>query len=206
MSDYVIHAKLKNANLLRRILATSKNVAEFCRDHNLGQSEIGDLINLKTPALLQTREWCSTALKLADIFGCLPDELFVEEQQTLRLLTNQVMIERSRREILESRGSLESLERSIDTKRLLGVLTGALNEREERVVKMLHMEGKTLREIGAELKVTQERVRHIDAKAMQKMRRMANATNLTDEAHNLVVESGDFLDSTYMEDAYEQEV
>lgn len=206
MSDYVIHAKLKNANLLRRILATSKNVAEFCRDHNLSQSEIGDLINLKIPALLQTRGWRTTALKLADIFGCLPDELFVEEQQTLHLLTNQVMIERSRREILESRGSLERLERSIDTKRLLGVLTGALNEREERVVKMLHMEGKTLREIGAELKVTQERVRQVEAKAMQKMRKRANATNITDEAHNLVVESGDFLDSTYMEDAYEQEV
>ncbi len=168
MSDYVIHAKLKNGNLLRAILAVAPNVAQFCNEHGMSASAVGDFINLKNPALLESGGWKESALKLADILGVLPDELFVAEQQTVRLETNQALIEISRQQALSCVTGLEKIEQQIDVKRVVDKLMANATPREKIVIDCRYTQEMTLDETAKHIGTSRERIRQIEAKALRK--------------------------------------
>lgn len=185
MNDYVIHAKLKNGNLLRAILAVSPNVAQFCKEHGLSQSAVGDFINLKNPALLESGGWKESVLKLADILGFLPDELFVEEQQTVRLETNQAYIEISRQQALSCVTGLEKIEQQIDVNRVVDKLMANSTPREKIVIDCRYTQDMTLDETAEIIGVSRERVRQIEAKALRRARRLSSK-GLVEESKALV--------------------
>ena len=174
MSDYVIHAKLKNGNLLRAILAVAPNVAQFCNEHGLSASAVGDFINLKNPALLESGGWKESALKLADILGVLPDELFVAEQQTVRLETNQAYIEISRQQALSCVTGLERIEQQIDVKRVVDKLMANATPREKIVIDCRYTQEMTLDETAKHIGTSRERARQIEAKALRRARILSN--------------------------------
>lgn len=185
MNDYVIHAKLKNGNLLRAILAVSPNVAQFCKEHGLSQSAVGDFINLKNPALLESGGWKESALRLADILGVLPDELFVEEQQTVRLETNQAYIEISRQQALSCVTGLEKIEQQIDVNRVVDKLMANSTPREKIVIDCRYTQDMTLDETAKRIGVSTARVRQIEANALRRAR-ILSSKGLAEESKALI--------------------
>lgn len=185
MNDYVIHAKLKNGNLLRAILAVSPNVAQFCKEHGLSQSAVGDFINLKNPALLESGGWKESALRLADILGVLPDELFVEEQQTVRLETNKAYIEIGRQQALSCVTGLEKIEQQIDVKRVVDKLMANSTPREKIVIDCRYTQDMTLDETAKRIGVSTARVRQIEANALRRAR-ILSSKGLAEESKALI--------------------
>jgi len=187
MSDYVIHAKLKNNNILRRILKHWKTVREFCREMEQNQSIVGSYINLKLPAILECGEWRASALKLADALGCLPDELFVEEQQTVRLKTNQAFIELSRQQAIGIATGMDAIERSIDLKRIIPLLLGKCTDREGRMLELRYLGEMTPDDAAKAFEVSRERARQIEMKALRRIRGfLANDESLRHESESLI--------------------
>ena len=182
MNDYVIHAKLKNNNILRRILDQGKTVGAFCTEHRLSPSEVGDFINLKKSAVTSTGDWRAGALKLADALGVLPEELFVEEQATAQLRTNEAFVEMSREQILRLPSGTEMVERAIDLQRVVPLLLANCTDREKRVLHLLYGEDETLEVAAKELGITRERVRQIEMNALKKARGAAFKSNLSPES------------------------
>lgn len=168
MSDYVIHAKLKNGNLLRAILAVAPNVSAFCAKHKLSPVTVGNLINLREPALLSCGAWRTMPLRLSEILGPLPDELFVAEQQTVQLKTNQAYIEVSRDMALTCATGLDRIEEKIDAKRVVEKIMTRTTDREREVLDCLYKNDMTLSETARQVGVSVERVRQIEAKAIRK--------------------------------------
>jgi len=175
-AEYIIHAKLKNNLLLSRILAKSESVAAFCRESGLSQSAIGELINLKAPALLKDGHWCSLAMKLSEIFGTLPEDLFSEEQQTVQLQTNEAFIEITRQQMLNSPEPFELIE----SRELLDVLlkNAKLTDRQRTVLQLRFKDDQTLEETAKSMNVSRERVRQHEMKAIRNIQKAAHRLNV----------------------------
>lgn len=66
-------------------------------------------------------------------------------------------------------GILENEDKKEEIKNLLEKITAKLPERDQRVIRARFYEGKTYQEIGKELKLTRERIRQIEPKAIRKL-------------------------------------
>lgn len=168
-SDYVVHAKLKNNLILKRILAVSTSVSAFCTEHGLSASEIGDFINLRKPAALKTTgEWCAGAVKLANALAVEPDELFTFEQRHMEVENNEALIEVTLDQLT---GRIDPV-RQLEFENLASVIlkNANLSKRQQRVIHSRFYEEKTFKEIGDELGISSERVRNIEAKAFRRLR------------------------------------
>jgi RNA polymerase sigma factor (sigma-70 family) len=165
-NEYVIHAKIKNNLILSRILERAKTVGQFCKENNLSPTVVGEFVNLKAPARLQDQSWSKGALELADALGCLPEELFDEEQQRIRLRTNEAFVEISRRQVLEAYDPAKHIEDKDHVQKLLAGLT----ERESHVIRQRFLGEQSLEQVGDAMGIGKERVRQIEALALRKMR------------------------------------
>ncbi len=171
MNDYIIHAKLKNNNILSRILEKNRNVNQFCRDHGLHATDVGKYINLRRSAIsADTGKWMPSAIALADALGVLPDELFVEEQKTVALKTNEAYVEMYRPQALNIADGTEGVERHIDMKRISTLLLDYLPPRHRKVLEMRMHCDMTFDETAEALGVTRERIRQIEENALRKIR------------------------------------
>lgn len=180
MKEYRIEAKIKNNIILKRIEETGcKSVADFCKKNKLDQSQIGELINLKESPLTTGLRWKERVKKLADILGCLPEDLFSEEQKTMELSTNKKHIEMERKQLeyaLENPGYLienmspEKICQKEDQKQFLENVLSSLTEKQRKVIEMRFFEELTLEECAKHFKVTKERIRQIEYKGMRRIR------------------------------------
>ena len=168
MTDYVIHAKLKNNNVLRRILARWKNVNQFCEDCGLEPSVVGALVNMKLSAVSSDGCWRLPVIKIADALSCEPEDLFVEEQKTVRLASNEAYIEMTRQQVLSMANPLDAIEGD-ELKRLL-FDNSALRPNESKVLRLRYESDMTLDEVADAFGVTRERIRQIETKALRKLR------------------------------------
>ena len=171
MNEYVIHAKVKNNLLLSRILQDSGTVNGFCLKHGLSPSCVGELINMKKPALLRSGRWSELSCRLADILGCLPEDLFTEEQRTVELRTNEAYIEISRQQALGMVDPIKCLEDTDLIEKLLK--TSGLNENQKTVLKLRYEEDLNLDEVAEKFGLTRERIRQIEQKALRKLQSTA---------------------------------
>jgi RNA polymerase sigma factor (sigma-70 family) len=190
MKDYVIHAKLKNNRLLSRILSAAPNVAQFCHEHGLSQGEVGDLVNLKKAATLDGNAgtrfgevWCKTAVRLAEIFGCLEEDLFSEEQRTVALKTNEAYIEMSKEQALASISSPENMLSWFEDRHVVSKLIAntPLSKRQAEVLIKRFDEEMSLKEIGDQYGLSVERTRQIEAHGLRKLRRAAKKLGIEAE-------------------------
>jgi hypothetical protein len=169
---YGLKIKVVNNLLLARILELAATVNEFCRDNGLNNSLIGELVNMKSPAVRASGEWRPVVLSLAEILGCLPEELFTEEQMRARLETNAAYVTITQRE-----GSLlaeASTPQELTARRelVLHLISKAdLSEREQEVLR-LRLNDWTLNEIAQKFLVSRARAQQFEAKALWKLNRV----------------------------------
>jgi RNA polymerase sigma factor (sigma-70 family) len=177
MSDYVIHAKLKNNRLLRRILEDSETVNEFCRKYNLNPSAVGCMVNMKKKALGEDG-WRKIVIDLCDILMCSPEDLFTEEQAEAQLKSNEAFVEMTRQQALQfSEQGLSDEDRS-EIRRLI-FDDAPLTSKEKLVLKMRFEDECTFEEVGQKLDLSHERIRQIEAKALRKLRKPRTSKTLS---------------------------
>lgn len=182
--DVRVEVKLRN-NLL--LTAMEKNGVKSLMKlaHRVGMPEqykvLTDLAGMKIPAKLENGSWRPIVLEIADLFECMPEDLFSETQQTQKLKKNRANVSVSSVQIQQylhgSTATNVTPELSFQASELRKAISGALMQltpREERVLRMrfgfqtgVEM---TFDEIAKEVNLSGNRVREIEAKALRKLK------------------------------------
>lgn len=172
MSDFAITLKVQNGPLYKAIMGRHKNVAQFCKSSGLSQTAVGNLLNFKlSPLVSEGTEWSTLALRVADALQVEPEDVFPERLRIV-LPTNKAtrFVSTSAVEDL----LVEGPERALETKQLAEtIMTAAKLTPREKFVVLERIDGATLEEVGKVFDVNRERVRVVEARAFEKLRRAA---------------------------------
>ena len=188
MKDYRITAKVQNNFLLRKIEdAGYDSVNQFCLAKDLRATEVGKYVNLKKAPWLPERantiaKWSTLAIRLSDLLSCMPEDLFPPQHIPEALAVNTGSFEATLEEVeglLDSRKHLaippDKLIELEDEKTAINAELDRLRPREKNVIeRRMGLNGKepsTLAEIGADMGLTQERIRQIELRGIRMMKR-----------------------------------
>ena len=182
MSDYLLQLKIKNgriATLMREHGIESQ--AELARLAGLTPSIVGDILNFKKPPMNKDGLWSHPVEAIANVFGCLPDEMFSPEQMTLEVESNRrdyLITHDEAMALAKGREAPISLEQMCDDAQVVKLIDSTIDGLKPNEQKVLAMrfglrgqEERTLAEIGEELGIGAERVRQIEARALVRIRR-----------------------------------
>lgn len=175
--DYRVTVKVRNNRLLRAIEAAGGAPGQkWCEANGLAYSSVNGLVNMTASPLLRSGGLTSTADRLCDVLGKLPDELWSNEQlyplernfSEMEMDYAQVvaLLPRDQQSYLPDFSELEHEQ----VKKVLDGVVSTLTPREQDVLRMLFEDELTLDECGALMDVTRERVRQIEQKALRKLR------------------------------------
>ncbi len=186
--DVRIEIKVRNNLILSKMEEMGiLSVAELCRQMGQPslQSPLGELIGMKAAARQpRSGEWTLLALKLAEFFRCMPEDLFSESQQRDKLEKNTVHAEISYAEIVQIASQVPTPQLAVQASNLRRSITQALlslSSREERILRLrfgFGCEELTLQEVADLLGVNRERIRQIEARALRKLRHPARSKHL----------------------------
>lgn len=188
-----IELRAKNNILWKAIHSDSKNVAQFCKKHGFKPNRVGMLLNLnKSPMIRNINSstnnyWSSYAYRLSKTLLIPEEELFPIDLYK-HIKNSKIAIEVSDNAILEFTnkqkllleyemdldGRIDSVMRTESVDMLLRTIS--IEEREiiKRKFGLKSEPQETLEEIAKDLKITRERVRQIEAKAINKLRHPRN--------------------------------
>lgn len=94
VADYRVGVEVVNNHLLAAIEKTGhSSIRRFAFAFGVNYGLTLDLISMKQSPLDSRGCWRQIALQLADVFGCLPEDLFNEQQMTAPLADNRREIE-----------------------------------------------------------------------------------------------------------------
>ncbi len=184
MNEYRIEIKVKNNIIVKKIEnAGYKTIGEFCRLNNLlsQASRLGDIVNMKSSPLRSDGDWQKIIIKVSDILGCDPQDLFTDVQINTILRSNKRNIEVKEAEmkfILDQSNQHKLLEQVIhdeERNKTIDDVLNTLTPREKKILEMRMGMGEfsdilTLEEVGREFGINRERVRQIECKALRKLR------------------------------------
>jgi hypothetical protein len=177
--DYKIILKVKNNRLLVLMeRAGYLSLADFCRVAGVYPTEVSALINFKkSPINSKTGKWTRVAIRISNFLGELPDYVFPEHMR--RALNNHSERDLSHGQMLFMAKEIsQQSENVVLKKHLLGQLSACLTERESQLIRERFYEEKTLEQCGVTLGVSRGRAREIEAKALRKLRKRANAIKM----------------------------
>jgi len=182
MSDYAVKITIRNGRILKRMRQCGfDSVAALARamGHSRQQTLIGQIINLKIPAINKDGEWRSIVMNMAGALSCNPEDMFSEAQATMALEHNsrETFMDEPAVRALASGDMESSAWARIEAQKLLECLT----PREREVMESL-LHGETFEDVGKEMKpytLSRERIRQIEAKAIRKMRGAAKRNDKT---------------------------
>ncbi len=179
-TDVRVFVKVQNAFIWRKMEERGiRSVKQLAEAIGARQSELGKLINMKQSALKEYSGWRSTVIKLSKFFGCLPEDLFSEQQQHVGLKKNVAHRDVSMDDIrgLIERGHEKSAEQLAEREDGLRVLDGLLHElkpRHQRVLELrfgLHgNEEHTLREVAEQMGLSAQTIRVMEVEALHKLK------------------------------------
>ena len=181
MKDYNVTVKVRNNHLLTAMRANGYFTAsELSRASGVGQSRIGEYLNLQRAPLLIGGAWSRQVLKLADTLKRLPEDLFPKLHWTEVLAKNTAEVEMEFLEIQAISAAKTPEEIAMFSESVLQIdsVLKRLTTREESVIRARFYDGKTLDEIGLELGVSRDRIRQIEAKGLEKLRHKSISNKL----------------------------
>ena len=174
MKDYRVEIRVKNNYLYQKMKEaglTAQTLADAC---GLGHWAINKMLNLKSVPITKTGKVSTPVSAVAHLFGCDSSELFPPQHYDRALDTNSSSGEMSLEEvgnfILENNATpellmiTEQMEKTIEDAK-----ESRLTDRQRKVLEM-RIDDKTYDEIAAELGVSRERIRQIEAKAHNKLK------------------------------------
>lgn len=199
MEEFNIKVSVRNNLILQAIKNQGyTNLNKFAKECDVSITGLYGLVNLKEAPLTGEGEFSKSAKELMEALGACPVELWTDEQLTMRLRSNTVERELSKEGLqiaLQSNArsliGLDYPEQEIAEADSVRVISDKLDSLTPREAKILRLRfgfdggaGHTLEEVGKIFNVTRERIRHIEAGALRKMRhptRSDDLRNLLDE-------------------------
>lgn len=167
---YRLQIKVKNNLILRRIESLGyKSISEFCRQNDLHATVICSIISFTRSPILDTGDWSSMVYDLSSALRCEPEDLFTEKQKRIiaKKRTAEVCVTEQELQRIPSRDDLHV---SAQNKEQVANLLKFLPPREKEVIEKRYFQDMTLDEVGNDIRVTRERVRQIEAKALRRIR------------------------------------
>jgi len=192
MKEYRVKVTVRNNLLLSAIEdAGYKSQAEFARSAGLTDTQVTALVGLRACPINNDGEFSKLAQAVMEALGACPTDLWTNEQLSMRLKNNSAEGEMSRTEVLSALAmnpvdliemkdpdvEVFEKERVSMVARTLKTLTFS----EQMILGKrfgINGEEQTLREIGREMGLTQERIRQIEARAMRKLRHPSRSKEL----------------------------
>ena len=195
VNHYLVKVSIRNNLIIKAIhRAGYRNVSQFCEQNGMAKTQLTELISLRTPPLTKEGEFREPAKKLMEGLCALPTELWTAEQLTMELKRNTSTKEVDLNAMLSVLGMnaeealqliapprpdemLEEKEKA----EVVGEMLDSLTPREARVLRMrfgIGCDEHTLEEAGKKLRVTKERIRQMEAKALRKMKHPSRMVEL----------------------------
>lgn len=194
MSDYVVQIKVKNAPMLRAMRAMGfASAAELSRACGVDQSRLGEYLNLKRSPMLQDGMWRDDFMRIAEVLRAMPADLFPPQHLQAPLRKNTAETEMRFSELAGpdiAAAWLSSPEDKLisdDVRQKLKDAMDALPDRYRYVLESrfgLMGPEKTLDEVGADLGLSRERVRQMEARALRKIKHPAQSSQIIDAGYN----------------------
>lgn len=189
MKDIRIEIRIKNNALHQAIYSRSKNMAVFCRDNEVTYQYVMSFITLRESPY-QSKGMSPTALKLCEILGEDPVTLF-PPQLYANTSTKLWVIEKNIEELTKIENGRQLIEYIPEaeieaqlSRKPIDYALSSLTDREQKVIRLrFGMENDDplrLEDVGKILRVTHERVRQIEAKAIRKLRQRSRSNKLAD--------------------------
>jgi len=173
--DFGLHVRVFNNQLRSRQRESALILPELCKAIGISLQSWYQLVSLKLSPLGQNG-WREIALKIADYFGELPEDLFPNAGQAFRQRVSTLYFDANDIAALgvsQPRGYLPSDPVAAEER---------LRPRDEKIVRMRFGIGSgvehDLESVGERFDLSRERVRQIEVKAMRKMKIMEEQTAL----------------------------
>ena len=166
--DFNIKVSVRNGRLLRAIREKYDSVSDLSRQLVRGKSQLGALVRMKLKPF-NHKGWTDLALDVAAMVGKEPEELWPEHLRELQLSKSssemEVGLDSVKRIIQDG-----STEKTLAQFSAISDLSSGLSPRERRCISLRFALNQSLEQTGKAMGVTRERARHIEAKALRKMR------------------------------------
>ena len=187
MKEYRVKVTVRNNLLLSAIEDAGYKVqAEFARACGLTPQEVNSLVAMRVAPISSDGSFIPAAKTIMETLGACPTDLWTEEQLTMELRKNTVEKELSKEAVIQAlqwsgASNLEIVAPESDLehqqkKQVIENVLDSLTPRESKVLKLrfgisnVDNDGETLEKIGSMFKLTKDRIRQIEAKALRKLR------------------------------------
>lgn len=170
--------KVRNNLLLQKMRERGWSNAELSRQSNVPQTTIGLLLNLKFDPLNKKGAWRQPVLKICDALQCVPDDVFPEAMPVW--LKNTVEITSNEMIGLESESTPEDDYEKNELSEAIAKMLKTLSPREERVMRMIWLDGMSKVEVAEVFDVGAERIRQIEQRSFRKLRHPCRTKKITD--------------------------
>jgi RNA polymerase sigma factor (sigma-70 family) len=188
-AEYRVKITVRNNLLLSAIEAAGyKTQAEFARASDINVVSLNALVALREPPIGNDGEFSPTAMKVMEVLGAAPTDLWTEKQLSMRLDHNTgqftvgedrlkaIMADALKQQSFPALSAPAPEEGAVKNElhHALEEVLGSLTPREAFVLKARFGIGngvdQTLEEIGKSLGVSSHRVAQIEAKALRRLR------------------------------------
>ena len=193
MDEYNVKVTVRNNLIIKAIKDFGyTNLNNFAKATGVSISGLYGLVNLMEPPIGVKGEFSKSAQALMEVLGACPSELWTDEQLTLRLDSNrtervmskealQITLQSSARSLI----GLDYPEQEMVEEDMTRIMKDKLDSLTPREAKILRLRfgfddtpAHTLEEVGKIFKVTREQIRHIEARALRKLRHPARSDDL----------------------------
>lgn len=188
VSEYRVKVIVRN-NLILSLIEESgyTSIPKFAKDHGILYGDLNKFIALKKAPITSEGEFCVAAKQLMEIFGAAPNDLWTDEQLTMKLHKNYSERGMDRDELAQLAQNLPTITGQItydspeealykkETAKVIFDMLENLTPRERRAIILRWgfdgTEERTLNEVAHIFGLSRERIRQIEAKAFRKLRR-----------------------------------
>jgi len=174
VKDYRVNVKVRNNRILKAIEAVGGTPGgKWCASVGLSYARVNDFVAMKLSPITKTGDLTALAKALCEATNSSAYDLWSDEQ--LRpLARNTAELEMSTEEIAGLMGGAGADGMAaVDAKLFVDRLLPNLSERARAVLLMRFYDGMTLADVGAALGMTGGLVRHIEQKALLKLRKLS---------------------------------
>jgi len=169
--DFNLKITVRNGRLLKAIRESYESVSDLARRMNRCPSSVNSLVTMKQVPTNQ-HGWTELALDVSAMVGKDPEDLWPEHMREIKLKKSsaEVSLDLDSVKNILSNGSAE---KNLSQISALNQFSERLTPREKEVINRRFHERQSLEEVAKVFNVTKERVRHIEVKALRRMRMRA---------------------------------